>query len=97
MREDQLDTSEKLDAFLNEVQILSSVYHKNIVKILEVNLLGEYKKPNGSITRVCYYVMKFAEFGELFEIMQQTENFSESLARYYFRQLIESTTYLSLK
>jgi len=90
MREDQVNSISKLEGFLNEVKILSSVYHKHIVEMVYVNLRGEYKKPNGKIVKVVYYVMRFAEYGELFEILQKTTSFSERLARYYFKQLIES-------
>jgi serine/threonine protein kinase len=64
------------------------------VKIVHVNLKGEIKKPNGKIIKVVYYVMKFAEYGELFEILQQTTSFSERIARYYFRQLAQSVEHL---
>jgi len=94
MREDQVNSISKLEGFLNEVKILSSVYHKHIVEMVYVNLRGEYKKPNGKIVKVVYYVMRFAEYGELFEILQKTTSFSERLARYYFKQLIESVEYL---
>jgi Serine/threonine protein kinase len=89
MREDQINTQKKLENFLNEVQLLSTVYHKNIVQIEEVNLAGEYRKLNGKSFKVAYYSMKFAEYGELFQILQESENFTERLARYYFHQLIE--------
>lgn len=90
MREDQVNTASKLENFLQEVQLLSSVNHSHIVQIVYVNLKGECKKPNGKVVNVVYYAMKFAEYGELFEILQKTTSFSERIARYYFHQLIES-------
>lgn len=90
MRADQVNTASKLEMFLNEVQILSSLHHKHIIQILHVNLNGECKKPNGKAVKVVYYVMKYAEYGELFELLQKTNSFSEEMARYYFRQLVES-------
>jgi serine/threonine protein kinase len=35
--------------------------------------------------------MGLAENGELFRLIEETDSFSEKLARHYFRQLIEST------
>jgi len=94
MRKDQVDTAAKLENFLNEVQLLSSVYHNHVVQIVHVSVMGKYQKPNGKIKNVIYYVMKYAEYGELFEILQKTTSFSERIARYYFRQLIEGIEYM---
>ncbi len=89
MKEDQTNTISQLETFFNEIKILASLSHKNIVKIVYVNLDGEYKHLNGNTRRVSYYVMKYAEYGELFEILQQFETFPEKLARQFFHQLIQ--------
>lgn len=34
--------------------------------------------------KVCYYVMKLAEYGELFRFIEHTDRFSERLARSIF-------------
>jgi len=94
MREDQVNTPSKLEAFFNEVRILSSISHKNLVQIVRVSIDGEYRKPNGTVYKVVYYIMKYAEFGELFEILQQFESFPEKIARHYFHQLIQAVEYL---
>jgi len=88
MREDQVNTPSKLEAFINEVKILASLSHKHLVQIVYVNLEGEYRKPNGNVFKVVYYVMRYAEYGELFEILQQFESFPEKIARHFFHQLI---------
>lgn len=93
MREDQVNTPSKLEAFFNEVRILSSISHKNLVQIVRVSIDGEYRKPNGTVYKVVYYIMKYAEFGELFEILQQFESFPEKIARHYFHQLIQGTIF----
>ena len=94
MRENQINTPNKLENFVNEVQILSSIRYSNIVQIINCNLNGECKRTDGRITKVAYYVMKFAEYGELFKIIQNTPNFSEKCTRYYFHQLIKSISLL---
>lgn len=45
-------------------------------------------------TGVCYYVMKLAEYGELYRFVEHTERFSEPLAKSLFIQLIEGLQYL---
>ena len=77
MREDQINTVNKLESFVNEVQILSSIRHENIVQIEHANLMGEYKKPDGRVKKVVYYAMKYAEYGELFSILSISDNFNE--------------------
>ena len=49
-----------------EVQILSQIHDKKVIKIKHASLNGEYKKLSGKIIKVAYYVMKFAESGELY-------------------------------
>jgi len=45
-------------------------------------------------TKVCYYVMKLAEYGELYRIIEINERFSEDLIRHLFTQLLEGLNYL---
>ena len=43
---------------------------------------------------VCYYVMNFAEFGEVFRLVELNERLSESLVRFLFKQLVDGLHYL---
>lgn len=43
---------------------------------------------------LCYYVMKLAEFGELYSYIEHTDRFEEGLSRYVFIQLLEGIKYL---
>lgn len=45
-------------------------------------------------TEVCYYVMKLAEYGELYSFIEHTEGFDESMTRYIFDQVLEGVKYL---
>ena len=45
-------------------------------------------------TEVCYYVMKLAEYGELYSFIEHTERFDESMTRYIFDQVLEGVKYL---
>jgi serine/threonine protein kinase len=85
MKEENINTEKKLDNFINEVKILSEMNHENIVNILYVNLNGEYRKCSGKSYKVMYYVMKIAEYGEFYKILEHTPKLPEKLARYFFR------------
>jgi len=89
MRESQINTNHKMENFIKEVQLLSEIHHSHIIDILHVNLNGVYTKYDGRVIKVVYYVMKYAEYGELYNFLEHTPHFSEDIARYYFHQLIE--------
>lgn len=78
-----------MDAFVNEVSILSEIEHKYVIHVKDFEINGLAQKHNGRCTRVVYYTMSLAENGELLRLIEETDAFSEKLARHYFRQLIE--------
>ena len=43
---------------------------------------------------ICYYVMNFAKYGELYRLVELNERLSEPLVRYLFRQLMDGLNYL---
>lgn len=45
-------------------------------------------------TELCYYVMKLAEYGELYSFIENTEAFNEHMTRYLLDQLLEAICYL---
>eukprot|EP00347_Sterkiella_histriomuscorum_P001022 403373639 len=57
--------------------------------ILDVNSSKIKRKKN-----VCYYVMKFAEYGELFKFIEHTDRFTEKLSKSFFYQLVQGLQYL---
>ena len=42
----------------------------------------------------CYYVMKLAEYGELYSFIEHSDRFDEQTSRYIFNQLIDGIKYL---
>ena len=82
----------KLDKFLEEVRILTDVDHENVISIKYINMHGIYRKSTGQGFRVVYYVMELAEYGELFNLLQNCR-LSEKLARFYFLELISGSKY----
>ena len=45
-------------------------------------------------TGVCYYVMKLAQYGELFHFVERTDRFTERFARSLYLQLLQGLEYL---
>lgn len=43
---------------------------------------------------VCYYVMKLAEYGELYSFIEHTDRFTEDMTRYILDQLVDGMKYL---
>jgi hypothetical protein len=52
------------------------------------NLAGTYRKFDGRVIQVSYFVMKLADYGEIYEIIERSPNFSEKLARNLYHQII---------
>lgn len=59
-----------------------------MIRLIEVRIDGTLIKSDGRKLNAVYYVMKLAELGELYNVIDLTPAFSENLARYYFRQLL---------
>ena len=45
-------------------------------------------------TQLCYYVMKLAEYGELYSFIEHTDRFEDNMVRYILDQLLEGMSYL---
>jgi serine/threonine protein kinase len=82
---------------MNESKILQKMNHPNIVHLYELRDDGNYIYPDGSskkytnfYNRVLFAVIQLAQGGEVFDYLANTGRFSEPVARFYFRQLIEA-------
>jgi serine/threonine protein kinase len=53
---------------------------KSNEEMVQLTSLAKYKRKQN----VCYYVMKLAEFGELFQFIEHTDRFSEKLSKSLF-------------
>ncbi len=45
-------------------------------------------------TQLCYYVMKLAEYGELYSFIEHTDRFDDKMTKYVLTQLLEGVKYL---
>jgi len=78
----------------NEVEILKSISHKNIIWFVEYFEKQVEVKSNGDKKNVFCIVLEFAQKGELFHYLSSCGAFPESITRYYFHQLIDAVEYL---
>ena len=81
-------------SFLNEVNTLSQIHHRHIVKVIDFKVSGVKVKSDGSMKTVLFYVMRLAENGEMFRLIHETDTFGEKLSRFYFRQLVQGIHHL---
>jgi len=79
---------------ITEVATMKTLSHPNIVNLIEYSEDGIVKKSNGREEHVIYIVLELATGGELFDYVATTGRFSESIARFYFKQLIEGLDYV---
>ena len=84
-------TSRFRDVMQNEMVSLNRVQHPNVLNLVNANENGVYVKKQGrGIYNCMYMVMELCSNGELFDILFNTGRFSEPIARFYFKQIIES-------
>lgn len=76
----------------NEIETLSKINHPHIVNLVEFLPNVDYVKKNGTIKKVTAIVLELAPGGEVFEFLFRTGRFSEEVARFFFRNLIESNS-----
>ncbi|KAF0709592.1 Aste57867_5817 [Aphanomyces stellatus] len=71
-----------------EIESMKRVQHPNVMRLLAVFNDVDYPKKKGGTEKVVLVVLELASGGELFDFMMYTGNFSEQIARTYFRQLV---------
>lgn len=81
-------------AIKNEVNIMKSLKHPNLINLVDFMEKEEYFKTNGSSFHVMSVVLELATAGELFEYVANTGRFNEAVSRTYFHQMIDALEYL---
>lgn len=83
-----IEDDDRISAIVkNEVEIMKTLDHQNIIKLLDYDSNASFVKPNGSKSDVFCIVLELARGGELFDLIALTGQFSEDIARYFFHQL----------
>lgn len=80
-------------SFINEVDILQKLNEKalDVPKLVDANFRGDCLKPGCPPTKICYYVMEVAEYGELFGLIKHGGPLSEDVIRFLFRGILTGT------
>lgn len=85
--------SEVRRIFKNEVTILSSLDHPNIIKILSFSKTVKVIDPDLAPYNAWWIGLEYAAYGDMFKYLSKLGRFEEPIARYYFHQLISSIEY----
>lgn len=75
---------------------MQDLKNKNVIEQIEFGK-DTYKKHSGKTREVLYIVLELAKGGCLFDFISSTGAFSEKIARYYFKQLLEGLDYCHRK
>lgn len=86
-------TGEDAKKNLAEAEILESLNHKNVIRVIDYCADAEYKKDMRT-KKVSFIATEIAEKGALFDYMQAARGFSEPLARAVFSQILEAIEYM---
>ncbi len=84
LEKDKLTKEDDIMRVRREIDILSKVRHPNIVQLYEVIETQKY----------FFFIMEYAEEGELSEYIESRERLPEEESARFFRQLIEAVKYL---
>ena len=95
IKDDSLENSSNMATFKTEVDVMKEINHPNVINLIKHSYEGNLKKQNGETKEnVTYLALELASGGELFDFIAQTGAFSEPVARYYFKQIIDAFEYL---
>ena len=78
-----------------EIQILSALHHKNIVKLIDYGSDGQIIKCSGRIlSNLVYIALEYVEGGLMFDLCKTGGAMGEDIGRFLFRQLVKSIKYM---
>lgn len=85
------------DLVFNEAKIMLQLDHPNIVHLYDFSDKGLIEKSSGKVVSVLYLIFELVRGGELFDYIAVGGRFTDPIARFYFKQLIEALTHLYSK
>lgn len=78
-----------------EIQILSALHHKNIVKLIDYGSDGQIVKCSGRVlSNLVYITLEYVEGGLMFDLCKQGGAMGEDVGRFFLRQLVSSMKYM---
>ncbi|CAI2374314.1 unnamed protein product [Moneuplotes crassus] len=81
----------------SEISVMRELSHQNIINMIDYSEEAHYVLPDGRTTEVYYIALELAEHGEIFDFIVETGRLPESMALYYFHQLVEALDHLHQK
>lgn len=86
-----------VDLVLSEVKVMEALNHPNIVRLHDFSDKGVIEKSNGKTIPVLYLALDLITGGELFDYVAVSGSFSDKVARFYFKQLIDAIEFMHTK
>ena len=83
-----------LELVMTEVETMTRLSHPNIVNLIEYSRDANVEKEDGRKVPVICIALELATGGELFDYVALTGRFNETIARFYFKQLIDGLDYV---
>jgi serine/threonine protein kinase len=95
LKKEKVEDYEKFSKyFINELKVMRKVDHSNILKLIDGSECAVLEKPNGTKKEVIYLALELAPNRELFDFVAHAGYLPESIARYYFNQILSAIQYL---
>lgn len=97
LRDEFLKGNDNLNTKLveQEIQILSALHHKNIVKLIDYGSDGQIVKCSGRVlSNLVYIALEYVDGGLMFDLCKAGGAMGEDIGRFFFRQLIKSMKYM---
>lgn len=87
-------SKDHLHIVMNELETMVALeQHQNLITIIESGK-DTYHKQSGKQKEVNFIVLELATGGEIYDIVAMSGKFTEDLARYIFKQMLEGLDYL---
>ena len=84
-----LDDAENVCCCANELESMNVIRHNNVHRLYAYNLNISYPVTNDKKIDSALMILEYHPNGQLFDIIYHTNALSETLARTYFRQIID--------
>jgi serine/threonine protein kinase len=95
LKEDLTEDFERFKPyFKNEIEKMKGINHPHILKLIDGSDSGILIKRDGRKVPCIYMVLEYAPAKELFDFIAISGRFTEAIARYIFRQIVEALDYL---
>jgi len=83
-----INNTQAMKTLKEEVAAYSSLSHSNMVSLISFKEDAIWKKSDGRTVKIAYMVLEFVSGGELFDFVALSA-FSESICRFYFKQMLQ--------